>query len=176
MMIRLWIPTDSVLGAIAPLGLAAAAGTALVVDAGPDGPNYPGSGSLAELVTAGPRKADLIPTRPGLAVLRNGGISIEEAAEVVDALSAGWPHLVIRHSGYEAPASPWVAVVADLPGALRLQVHGPVVVQRTGWKSSMKGDVTLPLPSTRLIRTLLEGRLPGPSRWVHAWKPVWNLA
>ncbi len=176
MKINLWIPGDPVLGAIAPLGLGASVGTALVVDADPDGPNYPGSGSLAALVAAGPRRADLSPSRDGLAVLRNGGVSIEEANDVLAALEAGWPRLVIRHAGAEPPPGQSIAVVADLPGALARRVTGPTVVQRLRLgASSVEADVQLPRPSTRLIRTLLDGRLPGRCRWVRAWKPVWGL-
>ena len=36
--LAIWSPEDGVLGAVAPLGLAAAAGTALVVDLDPRGP------------------------------------------------------------------------------------------------------------------------------------------
>ncbi len=176
MTINLWIPTDPVLAAIAPLGLAAVAGTALVIDAEPDGPNYPGLGSLADLVAVGPRRADLEPSGRGVAVLRNGGIDWEAAGEVVAALQRGWPHVVIRHAAAARPTVDSVAVVPDLPGALAARVAGPIVVQRTGWRDTGPGDVTLPRPSTRLIRLLLEGRLPGPSRWVRAWKPVWELA
>ncbi len=40
--LAIWSPDDEVLGAVAPLGLAAAAGTAVVVDLDPDGPRYSG--------------------------------------------------------------------------------------------------------------------------------------
>ncbi len=177
MVINLWIPADPVLAAIAPLGLGAVAGTALVVDADPDGPRYPGPGSLAALVAAGPRRSDLRPTHAGLAVLRNGGVGLDDAAEVLAALAAGWPRLVVRHAGSEPPVGHSVAVVADLPGALARRVNGPTVIQRcVRASSSMDGDVQLPRPSTRLVRGLLEGRLLGPSRWIRAWKPVWGMA
>lgn len=177
MKINLWIPGDPVLGAIAPLGLGASGGTALVVDADPAGPNYPGGGSLADLVAAGPRRADLSPSRDGLAVLRNGGVSIEDANDVLVALEAGWPRLVIRHAGSEPPPGQSIAVIADLPGALARRVNGPTVVQRVRFGApSIEGDVQLPRPSTRLVRTLLDGRLPGLCRWVRAWRPVWELA
>lgn len=175
MVINLWIPADPVLSAIAPLGLGAAAGTALVVDADPDGPRFPGAGSLAALVASGPRRADLGPTQAGLAVLRNGGVGLDEAAEVLAALAAGWPRLVVRHAGSGPPAGPSVAVVADLPGTLARRVSGPTVIQRCARGSSLDGDVHLPRPSSRLVRSLLEGRLPGPSRWIRAWKPVWGM-
>ncbi|MDH5503334.1 MAG: hypothetical protein OEY98_04825, partial [Acidimicrobiia bacterium] len=78
--------------------------------------------------------------------------------------------------GSEPPAGRSVAVVADLPGALARRVNGPTVIQRCGRTlSPMNADVQLPRPSTRLVRSLLEGRLPGPSRWIRAWKPVWGM-
>src|SRR4030066_639874 len=48
--LAIWTPEDGVLGALAPLGLAASAGTALVIDLDPLGPRYPGEPSLADLV------------------------------------------------------------------------------------------------------------------------------
>ena len=98
--LALWTPEDGLLGALAPLGLALAAGTALVVDLDPLGPHYPGSASLADLVAEGPRKADLSPARRGVAVLRNGGVSPAAAAEVVAALVGG------LGAGGAAPAAP----------------------------------------------------------------------
>ena len=74
-MLRVWTVHDGLLSSVAPLGLAAAVNTALVVDLDPDGPNYPGTASLADLVIKGPRLVDLEPQRSGLAVLRNGGIA-----------------------------------------------------------------------------------------------------
>jgi hypothetical protein len=48
--LAIWSPEDGVLGAVAPLGLAAASGTAIVVDLDPDGPatrgRAPSPGSL----------------------------------------------------------------------------------------------------------------------------------
>ena len=80
-----------VLHALAPLGLAAARGTALVVDLDEEAPSYPGSTSLAKLVISQPRLSDLRPLRSGVAVLPNGSINPREAAEVVEALVTGWP-------------------------------------------------------------------------------------
>ena len=52
--LAVWTAYDGLLSATAPLGLAAAAGTALVVDLDPEGPVYPGPASLADLVVEGP--------------------------------------------------------------------------------------------------------------------------
>ena len=66
--LSIWSPEDGVLGAVAPLGLAAAAGTALVVDLDPGGPRYPGPATLADLVADGPRRGDLSPSRRGVSI------------------------------------------------------------------------------------------------------------
>src|SRR3990172_4895059 len=55
--LAVWTAFDGLLSAVAPLGLAAAAGTALVVDLDPAGPPYPGRNSLAGL-------APLVPVWP----------------------------------------------------------------------------------------------------------------
>src|SRR5690606_397227 len=62
---------DDLLGAIAPLGLAVAARTALVVDLVADGASYPAERTLPEVVAEGPRRAELVPERSGVAVLPN---------------------------------------------------------------------------------------------------------
>jgi hypothetical protein len=63
--LAVWSPEDGILGAVAPLALAAAAGTALVVDLDPGGPRYPGAATLAGLVADGPRRSDLEPDAKG---------------------------------------------------------------------------------------------------------------
>lgn len=78
---------DDLLGAIAPLGLAVAAGTALVVDLDADGPSYPAERTLAQVVAEGPRRAELVPERSGVAVLPNGGVRAFEALEMVEMLA-----------------------------------------------------------------------------------------
>lgn len=65
-------PDDLVLHHLAPIGLAAAAGTALVVDLDLDRPSYPGRLTLSDLLTDGPRRADLVPTRRGWRCLVTG--------------------------------------------------------------------------------------------------------
>lgn len=171
-----WCAFGGSVGTIAPLALAAAVGTALVVDLDPDGPSYPGTGSLAELVDQGPRLSDLRPTVRGVAVLRNGGIRAEEASDVVAALCQSWPNLVIR-----APASnpleysPTVPVVPLLPGMTH-RIERAAVYQQMGWHEPAPGPaLTLPTPARGVARALLEGRLPRRSRWIAAWRAVWEL-
>ena len=175
-----WTPEDGLLGALAPLGLAAAAGTALVIDLDPGGPVYPGEGSLAELVAAGPRRDDLTPGRSGVAVLRNGGIAPTAAAEVVGALVSGWDRVVLRLPPRPAPdlsGIPVVPVHLLLPGGLFEAGPGPAVFQSTpGWVKPPRPGVRLPVPARGTVAALIAGRLPGAGdRWVRAWRRVWEL-
>ena len=166
------------LGAVAPLGLAMAAGTALVVDLDPDGPAYPGDRSLAALVAEGPRRSELAPGRAGVAVLRNGGVAGEEAADVVAALVAGWPQVVVRLPARPAPAdapAPVVPVRPLLPGGL-WTTPGPAVHQRAGWPVAPDGPgPVLPIPRPRTWQALLGGLRPPPDRWLRAWREVWSF-
>lgn len=175
--LALWTAHDGLLSAVAPLGLAAAAGTALVVDLDPDGPAYPGPGSLADLLDRGPRRADLIPGRRGVAVLRNGGVGMEAAREVVDALVDGWPNVVLRLATvpHAAPV-PVVPVWPLLPGALAVQPVGAAVYQRTGFPGSPAGPgPVLPKPPASVVSALLHGTVPAAARWIRSWRQVWRL-
>ena len=93
--LAIWAPEDGLLGALAPIGLALAQPSTLVVDLDESGPRYPGSRSLADVVGDGIRKADLTPRR-GVALLRNGGVDAAAASEVLHELTAAWPHCVLR--------------------------------------------------------------------------------
>ena len=177
--LAIWTPEDGVLGALAPLGLAASAGTALVIDLDPLGPRYPGAPSLADLVREGPRRADLSPARRGVAVLRNGGVGPASAAEVVSALLAGWERVVLRLPPRPAPVGPGTPVVPVrllIPGGLFAPAGGPAVYQSTRAVLSLPGPgVRLPVPSPGTVAGLLKGRLPVlGDRWVRAWRPVWE--
>ena len=177
--LALWTPEDGLLGALAPLGLALAAGTALVVDLDPLGPHYPGTTSLADLVAEGPRQADLKPAHRGVAVLRNGGVAPGAAAEVVAALVAGWERVVLRLPPRPAPAPgglPVAPVRLLVPGGLFPHDGGPAVYQATRAVMRLPGPgVRLPLPRPGTVAALLEGRRPvAGDRWVRAWAPVWE--
>ena len=159
-------------------GRAAAAGTALVVDLDPAGPAYPGAASLAELVTEGPRRSDLVPDQKGVAVLRNGGVTPEAADPVLQALVAGWPSVVLRVARREdATGRASVAPVHPLlPGWLAPVPSGPAVYQRTGFRGKPPGPgPVLPRPRPFLVASLLEGTMPGRSGWVRAWRSVWSV-
>jgi hypothetical protein len=169
---------EGVLSIVAPLALAASVGTALVVDLDPEGPAYPGPASLAELIEQGPRLSDLRPTRKGIAVLRNGGVTPTAAHEVVRALATGWPHLVLRLSSSQRPdTGPVVPVVPLLPGGMTQECDRPAVYQQVGWHEKAPGPaLTLGTPARSTVSALLEGRLPSHSRWIRAWRQVWEMS
>lgn len=177
--LAIWTPEDGVLGALAPLGLAAAAGTSLVVDLDPLGPRYPGTGSLADLVRDGPRRDDLSPGRRGVAVLRNGGVGAGGTQEVLAALLAGWENVVLRLPPRPVPVAPGAPVVPVhllLPGSLFPRGDGPAVYQSTRAVLTLPGPgIRLPIPSPGTVAGLLGGRLPvAGDRWVRAWRRVWE--
>lgn len=173
--LTIWTFGDGLLSWLAPFGLAASAGTALVVDLDPDSAVSGSGRSLAELVESGPSSSELIPKRNGLAFLPNGGVEPPQAAPVVAALLAGWPTVVLRSRSQRGDFAPLVPVVPLLPGMFRHRMDGPAVYQAslTGEKASGPG-VTLPRPSASTVRSLALGFVPR-SRWVRAWKRVWGL-
>lgn len=176
--LAIWSPEDGVLGAVAPLGLAAAAGTALVVDLDPGGPRYPGSESLADLVANGPRRDDLHPIRRGVAVLANGGIEAEDAEHIVSALVDGWPAVVLRLAADHSGGGGAVPVLPLVPGDLFSDYGSRAVYQRSGWRvSAPDGATVLPRPRRSTIAMLLDGRMPPPrDRWIGGWRAVWGQA
>ena len=174
--LAIWSPEDGVLGAVAPLGLAAASGTALVVDLDPNGPNYPGVSSLAALVADGPRRSDLQPVRKGVAVLANGGIEPEDAEAVLDAIVGGWPAVVLRLPASHEGLTGAIPVLPLVPGDLFRQYEPPAVYQRSGWRvEPPRGAIVLPRPRRATIGMLLAGAAPPPrDRWVAAWRRLWE--
>lgn len=173
------VQTDAggVLGAVAPLALAAAAGTALVVDLEEGGPSYPGEGSLASLVNEGPRLTDLRPERPGVAVLRNGGVDPTRAGEVISALAAGWPNVVMRApAGFDGRLHPVVPVIPLLPHGLTPASPRRAVYQQMGWDEKAPGPgITIPTPPRSTVAALLAGRIPMRRKWIRSWWQVWEL-
>ena len=175
--LAIWSPEDGVLGAVAPLGLAAAAGTALVVDLDPDGPAYPGTSTLAALVANGPRRSDLIPSRRGVAVLANGGADPEEATPILDAMVASWPAVVLRLPAGHVGSIGAIPVVPLVPGDLFTGYGPSVVYQRSGWLVEPPRDasIVLPRPRRATLAMLLNGMAPPPrDRWISAWRPLWE--
>lgn len=181
-----WAPEDAVLGAVAPLALAAARPTCLVIDLGA---GLPGSSevTVADLAAFGPRRSDLTPPRRGVAILAAGaGDAAGDAGDVdtrlvIEPLVAAWPDVVLAcRGGPERPDHAGVVpVVLYRPGAPT--VRGPRVVQtlrrrfRRNRMGSGPGVVELPPAARGVIDELLAGRLPGPSRWMRTWRTVWGM-
>ena len=174
--LAIWSPEDEVLGAVAPLALGAAAGTALVVDLDPAGPRYPGEVTLASLVHEGPTKADLAPQRRGVAVVRNGGVDPSDAEDVLHALIEGWPAVVFRLPSDHVGDGSAIPVLPLVPGGLTRRPTGAAVYQRSAWRvQAPDGGVVLPRPGAGTIGGLLAGRAPRPGdRWIRAWSKVWS--
>lgn len=177
-VLAVWSPEDEVLGAVAPVALGVAAGTALVVDVDPAGPRYPGEMSLARLVTDGPTRSDLSPQRRGVAVVRNGGIEPEDAEEILRALIGGWPAVVLRLPSDHMGNSGAIPVLPLVPGGLLDRFPGPAVYQRSAWRVRIPEDgVVLPRPKPGTVGALLAGRCPHPGdRWIRSWRQVWELS
>lgn len=173
---------DPVLHALAPLGLASARGTALVVDLDDEAPPYPGSTSLAKLVASQPRLSDLRPLRSGVAVLPNGSVHPRQAADVIEALVAGWPAVVLRFgAAHSLPSAlvdvPVVPVAPLLPGFLHPSPAGAGVYQSLfpGPPPRLRGVVLPPLGRSHIQGMLTGTGLP-PRRWVRAWERVWEVS
>jgi len=174
--VAIWSPEDEVLGTVAPLALAVAAGTALVVDLDRNGPRYRGELTLAGLVADGPTRADLSPSRRGVAVIRNGGVEPDEAEEVLHALLAGWPAVVMRLPSRHSGGDGAIPILPLIPGATLRRRPGPAVYQRSAWRVDVpEGAVVLPRPAAATIGALLSGKMPNRhDRWIRSWGRVWE--
>ncbi len=133
--------------------------------------------TLARLVADEPRASDLTPRRRGVAVLANGGVVLDEAREVIGALVEGWPAVVLAcPTGPERPrVDALVPVVLDAP-ATGPVIRGPRVVQRLRRRRTVAGPgvVLLPPVARATLDVLLDGRFPGPTRWMRSWSEVWR--
>jgi hypothetical protein len=172
-VLGLWSP-DPVLSMVAPIGLAASVGTALVVDLASTG-RQPGR-SLADLVSEGPALAELSPGRSGIAYLPGGEVDLAVAISLTEQFLRHWPAVVIRVPSTGHPFAT-VPVIPLFPGRF-----SPVPVPARGVWQPVSGGAAPPgpgpvLPRLRagLVRRLLAGQLPRHSRWMMAWRPVWEM-
>lgn len=172
-ILGVWSP-DPVLSMVAPVGLAASVGTALVVDlvSTPNG----GARTLADIVAEGPKLDELSPARTGVALLAGGRVALEPALEIIDRLGRNWPALVIRLSGPTRDVAS-VPVIPLYPGKL-----APAAAPAAGVWQPVSGGSEPPgpgpvMPSLRAgtVRRILTGQLPRRSRWVSAWRPIWEM-
>jgi hypothetical protein len=165
--------SDPVVSLVGSLGLGAAAGTALVIDFADQA--APGGRTLAHLLEEGPRLDELSPGRPGVAVIRAGGVDVHDTEQVIERLSRHWPALVLRSSPTET-SWPVVPVVPLYPGWLAPIDSGPSVWQSLGPLSRPPGPgPVLPPLRTAQVRWVLGGGLPSKGRWLSVWERVWEL-
>jgi hypothetical protein len=147
-----------------------------MVDLDPEGPTYPGGITLAVLASEGPRLDHLRPAGPGVRVLPNGGIDPSVASDVVDALIAGWPAVVLRvpqRAGPGISSLPIVAVRPVFPPGWSMDTSG-CVVQSVGRFGRPAGDHVLPSLRATQVSAMLRGHVNPRWRWVRAWRPVWG--
>lgn len=166
--------SEPVLSVLGPIGLAASITTALVVDMA-GGMSLPDSRSLANLIEEGPRLEELSPGRPGVALISSGDVAVGEAVEAVEMLALRWPGVVVRTEPGSWPG-PTVAVEALYPGVLERQAEHAAVWQPLGFGFKPPGPgPVLPALSRRLAQRILKFQLPVRTRWIDAWRPVWDL-
>lgn len=171
-MLGVWSP-DPILSTVAPIGLAAAAGTALIVDLVSTGR---GARTLADLVVEGPILDELSPGRRGIALLPGGKVDLDQGVELIDRLGDHWPAVVVRTSG-PGLQFPSVPVIPLFPGRLSIvQVPPAGVWQPVSGGSEPPGPgPVLPRLRSGLVRRMLAGQLPHRSRWIDSWRRIWEM-
>lgn len=162
---------DDVLGLVAPVLIAGAHPTALVVDLDPEGISYPGRRTLAHLIEDGPTLGELRPARSGVAVLPGGGASAEAARPVLAALLESWPQVVLRVRE-RVPGFPLAEVTPLLPGVE--DAGRPRVWVKTGVGRMEPGaGPVVEGPGRAAAAAVLAGRSPGGGR-LRSWRRVWE--
>ncbi len=158
---------------IGPIGLALAAGTALIVDVRTR--YLPGTKTLAQLMVDGPTLLDLSPGRRGVATIASGAMTGDQLTHAVEILAGRWPALVVRSDGKLWPG-PTVPYRAILPGFLGPGAASPSVWQPATGVSvpSLPGPV-LPRLGRRPVMAMLEGKTPQARRWVDSWRGIWEM-
>ncbi len=168
-VISIGCPGDWVLHRIGPLALGAAAPPAVVVDLDGSSPPLPGSLSLADLVVDGVHSRYLNPPKSGVAVLPNGGVTRDQAAEVIAALASSWPAVVLREA---LPETQIIPLVVGMP---LVTPSRPAIYQPSGRMLAPPGPgLLLPSLSRSVASSLIRGTLPLRQRWIRAWAAVWE--
>ncbi|MDX1468933.1 MAG: hypothetical protein R3258_06290 [Acidimicrobiia bacterium] len=172
-VLAVWSP-DPVMSLLAPVGLASAAGTALVIDRVRRQPQGTGR-TLFDVVNEGPRLDEISPGRPGVATIGAGSLGASETHEAAQTLASRWPAVVVR-----APSDAWPGPIVPVHvlygGAVLTWDHGPAVWQPVDGAGRAPGPgPMLPRVAPRMVRHILRGWLPGPGRWTRAWRQVWGI-
>lgn len=165
---------DPVLSVVAPIGLGAAVGTALIIDA--DAPAANGRRTLRDVLAEGPMSSELSPGRPGLAHIATGHVDPDDLVDLIHQIAAHWPAVVVRAAGARLPLAT-VPVVPLYPGLL-----APAPTSTTSvWQRFEPGQTApgpgplLPCLRSGALRRLISGVLPRRSRWIAAWAQVWEI-
>lgn len=164
---------DPVMSVAAPLGLAAAIGTALVIDL-EDRLGGPSARTLVDIAADGPRLEEARPSRKGIAVIRSGGLGMGDVRDLTFRLASSWPAVVVRLGGGD-----WSELVVPVrtlyPGLLAPLSATPAVWQRVRGGVGPPGPgPVLPYLGAGTVRRILSGGAPAPGRWVTAWRAVWE--
>lgn len=175
-VIALWSPSDYLLSVLAPLALASSRRSCLVVDLDADGPPHPAPFTLSDLVADGPTAQQLAPAVGPPRLLPNGGVMPNDAADVVGALVAHWPNVVLRCPPSQSAPADAVQLVPLLPSTV--QVHdGPIVFQDIGLGvDPPSGATTIRRPRRATVEALANHRVPVRSRWVRDLATIWRVA
>jgi hypothetical protein len=176
-VIALWSPSDLLTSVLTPVALARTRSTSLVIDLDPVGPRYGGEFTLADLVRDGPTRSQLEPQKRPVAVLANGGVGAQDAAEVVGALVDRWPNVVLRCDPSEPAPIRAVPIVPLLPAPFAPSVDRPAVYQSLGLSvRPPEGALVLPRPTSAVVESVLGLRMGlGRSRWLASVSKLWGL-
>lgn len=177
-VVALWSPNDLLSSVLTPIGLAMTRPQTLVIDLDPEGPRYGSEYSLADLVEDGPTRQQLEPRPKAVAVLPNGGIGIDDAAQVVGELVKRWPNTVLRCNPATPPPETAISVLPLLPAPFMSRPPTRIVFQQLGFaQEAPKGALVLPRPGRSTIDALMGLRtMPTRSAWLRKLSRVWTAA
>jgi hypothetical protein len=177
-VVALWSESDHLLSVLSPIGLAVGRDPSLVIDLDPLGPRYASPFTLADLVRDGPTRDQLQPVKRGVALLANGGVAVDEAAEVVGELAQRWPNVVLRCDPRSEPPQTAIAIVPLLPAPFTGRPLERTVFQQIGLRvPAPQGAVVLPRPRSATLNALTGlSAVPNRSRWIQALARLWAMA
>lgn len=176
-VVALWSPSDLLTSVLTPVALATTRTSSLVIDLDPAGPRYGGDYTLADLVRDGPTRSQLEARNRTVAVLANGGVEVQDASDVLEALIARWPNVVLRCDPANPAPMRAIPILPLLPAPLAPQVDRPSVFQSLGFSvKPPQGALVLPRPSRAVVESLVGLRSGlGRSRWMTSVARLWGF-